>query len=344
MTTEREGSGKPPGLDQRPCRHCGKLIDGERGASCGCGSGKWFEGEPAAVGGRMTPAEKEALVKQWLGLAHKEAIRGAKHPLAAGKVEVADLYQEAVFGLMTAAERFDPARGAKFVTYATWWVRQHVRRAVEAAGVIHVPAHYRNHDREKWPHAEAAYRATFGVNGLDPEIDVAAPSDGVDERDEQRAHTARIKAALGKLSPRQAEVLRLRFGIGSPPATLDEIGAALGMSKERARQIQVTALRSLRGWLTGARACGWKQVTRRCRRPAVEGGYCELHYPQQALEALQAKMAKLFDRCEREDRGELWTRYERMERRERRLIRAAEALERSGAPRPCAGSGRAAPG
>jgi RNA polymerase primary sigma factor len=178
----------------------------------------------------------------------------------------ADLIQEGVCGLLESIDRFDLAHGTKLATYATWWIRQAMQRAV-ASGAYPVrlsPRHLRQLaqnqdglDRARGDSTEMIHRihtATRPTISLDATLDressfrlaeaMSAPAGAPAEADDRDEAVDRLLQAL---RPRERQVLSLRFGLGGTSRlSLSQVGAALGVSKERVRQIQDRALEKLR--------------------------------------------------------------------------------------------------
>ena len=194
-----------------------------------------------------------------------------------------DLIQEGNIGLMKAAEKFEYKRGFKFSTYATWWIRQAITRAIaDHARLIRVPVHmcetinkikrHRNELYQKYASQPVPLTALADLTEIPaPQIKKALNSDlgavifslmneGFEENIYDKATpspeqvasysslTTAISEVLGSLKEKEENILRMRFGINDElqDMTLEEVGQTYGLTRERIRQIEAKALRTLR--------------------------------------------------------------------------------------------------
>jgi RNA polymerase primary sigma factor len=240
--------------------------------------------EEKELGRRIQQGDQEAL-KHLVECNLRFVVAYAKRYRGLG-LSYLDLIHEGTLGLMEAAKRFDPERGVKFISYAVWWVRQAIFHALsEHARVFRLPQKLSGQvskvegarDRlarelERAPTTEEVAQKTeltaeqvenlLLAAGDDVSLSAAVGEDGNMELGDtleqdtipsvelemmRSSFEQRIQAMVRDLEEKEREVIRMRFGLdGDEPRTLQEIGEALGLSRERIRQIESKAKEKLR--------------------------------------------------------------------------------------------------
>lgn len=246
----------------------------------------------------MLSAEEEKIITQRIANGDVEAkkelveanlrlvISIAKRYIGCG-IPFQDLVQEGNIGLMKAADKYDFKKGFHFSTYATWWIRQTISRAIaDQNRLIRVPVHMselinkiKRASREltiklQRDPTDKEIANKLGINqeevaeankyivsmssldtpigGEDEEVTIGSfiadnnTIDPIANCEKQDLHNT-LEKVLSTLSEREANILRLRFGLdGNVPMTLEEVGKEYGITKERVRQIEIKALQKMR--------------------------------------------------------------------------------------------------
>jgi RNA polymerase primary sigma factor len=226
------------------------------------------------------PMAREQLVRSNLRLVVNIAKKFSGRGMTLG-----DLIEEGNLGLLRAVDTFDPEHGVRFSTYSSWWIKQSIKRAILSnAQPIHIPTYMVeliNQWRQTYAEMESKLGRTVSLeemagamnvpirkaraikeivevvengfqydsneqnSGLDEAIEdatILTPEEDLGSNEE----LSKALELLDQIDPREAEVLKLRFGLnGSEPLTLKQIGKKLGLTRERVRQIQHSALAQL---------------------------------------------------------------------------------------------------
>ncbi|AKL98164.1 sigma-70 family RNA polymerase sigma factor [Endomicrobium proavitum] len=210
----------------------------------------------------------------------------AKKHVGVSNLELSDLIQEGNLGLSKAVEKFEWKRGFKFSTYATWWIRQSINRAIaDQARTIRIPVHMKEliskltkvkkkfqQDIGREPTIEeyskslrlSTDRIRRILKMMQEPVSLATPvgeeedsrlEDFIEDqhspspvaKTQQYRLQLELSKVLNTLTPREAEIISLRYGIGvGYPSTLEEVGKKFGVTRERVRQIEAKAIRKLR--------------------------------------------------------------------------------------------------
>ena len=170
------------------------------------------------------------------------------------RISLKDLINEGNIGLIKAAQKFDPDRKVKFITYASWWIRQSIMRAIANAATVRIPVNQKGLKKMEIKGQELesivrVHRAPFSFDNPVRDLIDTSYLNSIQENGSfslevgltKEDLNSEITGLLKEFPSRDALILKLRFGFDGPQLTLDEIGKIFKLSRERVRQIEKKA-------------------------------------------------------------------------------------------------------
>ena len=244
--------------------------------------------EEVELAGRISKGDEEA--RQQMITANLRLVVKIAQDYSGFGLGLLDLISEGNIGLMKAVKRFDPNKGGKLSTYAAWWIKQGIKRALaNQSKTIRLPVHMVDRvsqirkaeemlserlgrdpsdeevaDEIKMPSARVSHLKSVAARPTSLETpvgdaegstfgDLVRDERATDpyERLQSKTLVSDVNLVLDRLEPREADIIRLRFGLdGLDPLTLEEVGERIGVTRERVRQLQELAIRKLRKEMT----------------------------------------------------------------------------------------------
>ncbi|HET7921876.1 MAG TPA: RNA polymerase sigma factor RpoS [Gammaproteobacteria bacterium] len=285
MLAHRPGVAELHDLAEPPAQFSPEELDATRIYLSEIGFSPLLSAEEEVHFARLAIKGDEAARKRMIESNLRLVVKMARKYINRG-LPLLDLVEEGNLGLIHAVEKFDPERGFRFSTYATWWIRQAIERAImNQTRTIRLPIHVikelnlylraarkltQDLDREPTPEEVAEIldkpledvKRLYGLNERIASVDTPIGKGGdrllVDAiPDENNTDPSRllqdadiqliVEKWLARLNEKQREVMELRFGLnGRDKGTLEEVGNQIGVTRERVRQIQMDALKRLR--------------------------------------------------------------------------------------------------